>query len=62
VIVEWLAGEGEHVVEGQPLVSVETDKAIVEIPAPATGTLGAILSPAGQVVPVGTRLAQLFSS
>ena len=34
-IVAWHAGEGDHVIADQPLVSVETDKAVVEIPRPA---------------------------
>jgi 2-oxoisovalerate dehydrogenase E2 component (dihydrolipoyl transacylase) len=29
-IVSWLVNEGDHVVANQPLVSVETDKAVVE--------------------------------
>ena len=37
-IVEWHVGAGDHVVTGQPLLSVETDKSIVEIPSPRGGT------------------------
>ena len=36
-IVAWQVSEGDHVVTDQPLVSVETDKAVVEIPAPHSG-------------------------
>ena len=36
-IVSWHAGVGDHVVADQPLVSVETAKAIVEIPSPYSG-------------------------
>jgi len=37
-IVEWHVGVGDHVVAGQPLVSVETDKSVVEVPSPRAGT------------------------
>src|SRR6266571_2173250 len=33
-IVAWHVNEGDHVVADQPLVSVETDKAVVEVPSP----------------------------
>ncbi len=36
-IVAWHVGVGDHVVADQPLVSVETDKAVVEIPSPQSG-------------------------
>ena len=38
-IVRWLVQEGDHVRPDQPLVEVETDKAVVEIPAPRAGTI-----------------------
>jgi 2-oxoisovalerate dehydrogenase E2 component (dihydrolipoyl transacylase) len=33
-VVAWHVGVGDHVVADQPLVSVETEKAVVEIPSP----------------------------
>ena len=36
-IVTWHVSEGDHVVADQPLVSVETSKAVVEIPSPWSG-------------------------
>ena len=36
-IVAWHVAEGDHVVVDQPLVSVETEKAVVEIPSPQGG-------------------------
>ena len=41
-IVSWLVAVGDHVVEDQPVVEIETDKAVVEMPAPATGTVVAL--------------------
>jgi 2-oxoisovalerate dehydrogenase E2 component (dihydrolipoyl transacylase) len=38
-IVDWHVSEGDHVVAEQPLVSVETDKAVVEVPSPYSGTI-----------------------
>ena len=37
-IVAWHVNEGDHVVTDQPLVSVETDKAVVEVPSPSKRT------------------------
>ena len=38
-IVTWHVAEGDHVVIDQPLVSVETEKAVVEIPSPQSGRI-----------------------
>ena len=38
-LVAWHVAEGDNVVADQPLVSVETDKAVVEVEAPADGLL-----------------------
>jgi len=43
-IVTWFGNEGDHVVANQPLVSVETDKAVVEVPSPWSGRSGACLA------------------
>src|SRR6185436_5105332 len=58
-IVKWLVKEGDTVAEHQPVVEVMTDKATVEIPAPAAGVITAIKVKAGQVVPIGTVLFDL---
>nr|MBA2528795.1 2-oxo acid dehydrogenase subunit E2 [Euzebyales bacterium] len=52
-IVRWLVCEGDHVDEDQPVAEVETDKAVVEMPAPATGTVLRLGAKAGAVVRVG---------
>lgn len=38
-VVQWLVAEGETVAEDQPLLKVETDKAVVELPSPGAGTV-----------------------
>ncbi len=58
-IVEWLKKEGEAVKEGEPLVSIESDKAEVELQAPQSGILRQVLLGAGEDADVGTPLAIL---
>jgi pyruvate dehydrogenase E2 component (dihydrolipoamide acetyltransferase) len=48
------------VVKGEPLLEVETDKAVVEVESPASGTLAAISAEAGAEVPVGTAIALIL--
>ena len=55
-IVEWHVGAGDHVVAGQPLASVETDKSVVEVPSPRAGTISAVHGEPGDIVAVGTPL------
>jgi pyruvate/2-oxoglutarate dehydrogenase complex dihydrolipoamide acyltransferase (E2) component len=56
-IVEWLVQTGQEVRLDQPLVQVETDKAVIEIPAPRAGVLLHQGGEAGAVVRVGEILA-----
>ncbi len=52
-IVRWLAKEGDQIKEGQPLVEVETDKALAEIPSPRTGVILKIRAKEKEIVKVG---------
>lgn len=52
-VLRWLRAEGQEVRQGEPLLEVETDKANVEIEAPASGVLARVLAPEGSEVPVG---------
>jgi pyruvate dehydrogenase E2 component (dihydrolipoamide acetyltransferase) len=52
-IVRWLVKEGDEIKEGQPLVEVETDKALAEIPSPKTGVILRILAKEKEIVKVG---------
>lgn len=58
-IVAWHVAVGDRVTADQPLVSVETDKAVVEIPSPHTGTVTKLHASAGDVVAVGAPLVDL---
>lgn len=56
-IVRWLVAQGDQVRADQPLVEVETDKAVVEIPAPRAGTILRLPVAAGETIQVGEILA-----
>ncbi|ELZ19488.1 2-oxo acid dehydrogenase subunit E2 [Natrinema limicola] len=53
-LVSWLVDRGDEVAEDQPVAEVETDKALVEVPAPVDGTVRELHAEEGEVVPVGT--------
>ena len=55
-IVRWLVKEGDQVRPDQPLVEVETDKAVVEIPAPRAGTILRVAVGEGEKIQVGEVL------
>jgi pyruvate dehydrogenase E2 component (dihydrolipoamide acetyltransferase) len=57
-IVRWHVNVGDHVVADQPLLSVETDKAVIEIPSPQAGRIAALHGQAGDVVAVGAALVE----
>lgn len=57
-IVAWHVNEGDHVVVDQPLVSVETDKAVVEVPSPSTGRVAHLFGAKGDIVKVGAPLVE----
>lgn len=55
-IVEWLVAEGDEVTTDQPMVSMETAKAVVEVPSPYTGTIAKLHGQAGDVIDTGAPL------
>jgi pyruvate dehydrogenase E2 component (dihydrolipoamide acetyltransferase) len=57
-IIAWHIGVGDHVVTDQPLVSVETDKAVVEVPSPRSGRIAELHGAPGDVVAVGAALVE----
>jgi 2-oxoglutarate dehydrogenase E2 component (dihydrolipoamide succinyltransferase) len=58
-IARWLKREGEAVVEDENVVELETDKASMELPAPASGVLTKILKRDGESVSIGETIAVL---
>ncbi len=61
-VTEWLKSEGEHVAQGQPLVTIEAAKAVETVDAPASGILAVIHVREGQTVPVRTLLCTIVES
>ena len=53
---QWLKKPGEAVAADEPIVSLETDKVAVDVPAPAAGTMGDIVAKEGDTVEVGALL------
>lgn len=60
-IVSWLKKEGDAISKGEPLLEIETDKAVVEIEASADGVLAGVKSHEGDVVPVGVTIAWILA-
>jgi pyruvate dehydrogenase E2 component (dihydrolipoamide acetyltransferase) len=60
-IISWLKKEGEPITKGEALLEVETDKAVVEVEAPADGVLAGVKSDEGAVVPVGQTIAWIVA-
>ena len=55
-LVQWHVQAGDLVEADQPLLSVETAKAVVEIPAPYSGRIVRLFGAAGDTVPTGAPL------
>jgi len=60
-LLTWLKAEGQSVTKGEPLMEVETDKATVEIEAPASGILSNVTAAAGDEIPVGNKIAVILA-
>lgn len=56
---EWLKKPGDAVKADEPIVSLETDKVAVEVPAPSAGVLSEQLAAVGDTVNVGAVIARL---
>jgi 2-oxoisovalerate dehydrogenase E2 component (dihydrolipoyl transacylase) len=58
-IVTWHVGEGDEIRTDQPMLSVETAKAVVEVPSPYTGRVSRLYAAAGDLVEVGKPLIDI---
>ncbi|HYA64186.1 MAG TPA: dihydrolipoamide acetyltransferase family protein [Candidatus Sulfotelmatobacter sp.] len=58
-LLAWRKKEGEPVSKGEPLLEIETDKAVVEVEAPGDGVLAGITASVGDEIPVGQTIAWL---
>ncbi|WP_052847584.1 dihydrolipoamide acetyltransferase family protein [Streptomyces avicenniae] len=61
-IVRWLVEVGDTVAVDQPVVEVETAKAVVEVPVPYAGTVGERFGAPGEEIPVGAPLLRVTPS
>ncbi len=59
-ISRWYAKDGDMVTKGQLLFEIETDKAAMEVEAPASGVIADISAAEGAVVPVGQAVAWIY--
>ncbi len=59
-VVAWRKKQGESVAKGEPLLEIETDKAVVEIESPGDGILSGVSANVGDVIPVGTTIGWLL--
>ncbi len=59
-IIEWLVKEGDDIKLDAPLVSMETAKAVVEVPSPYTGKVTKLHGKAGDVIETGAALADFL--
>ncbi|AEH47575.1 dihydrolipoamide acetyltransferase family protein [Parageobacillus thermoglucosidasius] len=59
VVLSYFVKKGDYVKADQPLVEVQTDKMVAEIPAPAAGIIQDILVPEGKTISVGTTILTL---
>ena len=59
-LVSWIKQEGQTVAKGEPLLEIETDKAVMEIESPGDGVLAAVTVQPGAEVPVGQTIAWIL--
>jgi len=60
-LLAWRKKEGERVQKGEPLLEIETDKAVVEVESPGDGLLAGVTAQVGAVIPVGETIAWLVA-
>jgi pyruvate dehydrogenase E2 component (dihydrolipoamide acetyltransferase) len=60
-LLAWRKKEGDRVTKGEPLLEIETDKAVVEVEAPADGVLAGIKAREGMDIPVGQTIAWIVA-
>jgi pyruvate dehydrogenase E2 component (dihydrolipoamide acetyltransferase) len=60
-LIAWRKKEGDRVNKGEPLLEIETDKAVMEVEAPADGVLAGITGMVGADIPVGQTIAWIVA-
>src|SRR5580658_6319615 len=60
-LIAWRKQDGDRVTKGEPLLEIETDKAVMEVEAPADGILAGITGSVGADIPVGQTTAWIVA-
>ncbi|MFZ0537270.1 MAG: dihydrolipoamide acetyltransferase family protein [Candidatus Sulfotelmatobacter sp.] len=60
-LIAWRKQEGDRVTKGEPLLEIETDKAVMEVEAPADGILAGVTGSIGTDIPVGRTIAWIVA-
>src|SRR4030081_1116243 len=60
-LLYWREKKGDRVTKGEPLLEIETDKAVLEVEAPSDGILVGVMAAKGAVIPVGQTIAWIVS-
>ena len=58
-IIEWYVQKGQQISSGDPVVKMETDKVVTDIPSPKSGTIAATFGAVGETVHVGSVLIEI---
>jgi len=58
-VLFWFKNEGEKVTKGEELVEVTTEKAVIDVESPATGTLASILVGPDEDAAVGEKIGAI---
>jgi 2-oxoisovalerate dehydrogenase E1 component len=61
-LIRWVKQVGDAVIEGELVVEIETDKAVVEVEAPCSGTMAQHLEAEGNMVKMGQQIAVITPS
>lgn len=61
-VVQWFVKVGDSIKEDEPMLEIQTDKLVQEVPAPVTGTIVSIQVEAGVVATVGQALVEIATS
>lgn len=61
-IIAWHVSPGDHVVADEPIVSVETDKAVVDIPSPRSGRIARLCAKQGEHIKTGAPLVEFVGA
>src|ERR1700680_2805741 len=60
-LIAWRKRDGDRVTKGEPLLEIETDKAVMEVEATADGILAGITGVVGSDIPVGQTIAWIVA-